>query len=192
MPQVQAAARWFKTATNRDVSTGPLVGPLAHSLAPLIRSLRSPHDSLRLFVRLLADSLLSSWEIGWFDVAKRLLSYSEPSSVSIKSSLLQKVPSFFSSRKRRPQKRKGKNRRNPGQRFLLMWKKTRSSCDGLELVYDRSGKEPKKETDWAKNRLAQGHGDQVNRASRVDFDQTSYARGRCQVSNRFIDSLVSN
>ena len=54
-------ARRFRTANNRDVSTGPFARPLARSLAPLTHSL-APHSSLRSralprsFVRSLAHS----------------------------------------------------------------------------------------------------------------------------------------
>ena len=39
-------ALWSGSTKNRDVSTGPLAGPFAHSLAPLTRSL-APDSSLR-------------------------------------------------------------------------------------------------------------------------------------------------
>ena len=39
-------ALWFRSAKNRDVSTGPLARPFARSLAPLTRSL-APDCSLR-------------------------------------------------------------------------------------------------------------------------------------------------
>ena len=59
----QVRALWFKTAMNRDVSTGPLARPFARSLATLTRSL-APHYQLRsrALLRSLARSLPCSWE----------------------------------------------------------------------------------------------------------------------------------
>ena len=52
----ESVVLWFKTAINRDVSTGPLARPFARSLAPLTHSLTfSLH------------TLLRSWEKEWLD-----------------------------------------------------------------------------------------------------------------------------
>ena len=47
MTNVQDNALWFKTAKNRDISTGPLARPFVYSLAPLSHLL-APHRSIPL------------------------------------------------------------------------------------------------------------------------------------------------
>ena len=70
---LQPTPLWFRSAKNRDVSTGPLARPFAHSLAPLTRSLapdcslhsrpplRSLVRSLAHFAHSLARGTVNDW-----------------------------------------------------------------------------------------------------------------------------------
>ena len=62
-------AEWFRTAKNRDVSTGPLTRPFARLLALLTHSL-APLACSAALIRSLTRSLPSSWESLWLDVSK--------------------------------------------------------------------------------------------------------------------------
>ena len=67
---VAAIALWFRTAMNRDVSTGPLAFPSARSLVPLKHSLALPCSlrslaPLRSFVPSLAYSLTPELMVEW-------------------------------------------------------------------------------------------------------------------------------
>ena len=55
-------ALWSGTNKNRDVSTGPLARPSAHSLAPLTRSLAPDSAALTRSLARSLRSLPGSWE----------------------------------------------------------------------------------------------------------------------------------
>ena len=103
-PSFSAVAMWFKTAMNRDVSSGPLALAFARSLAPLTHSL-APLYSLywRSFLRSFASSLTLSRTYGkevfvqdkyasWLHIFNPLCSASSTSLFPVFSAVINECP----------------------------------------------------------------------------------------------------